>query len=82
MKNVPDRVDWFLLRTVKATGPFAELVFALMVLVFFAMVTGGLLYFGLDRYANAGEPCVVATCVRLSGAPMGKIGVTAFLRRH
>ena len=25
---------------------FAELVFALMVLVFFAMVTGGLLYFG------------------------------------
>ena len=24
MKNAPDRVDWFLIRTVKATGPFAE----------------------------------------------------------
>ena len=46
MKNVPDRVDWFLIRTVKATGPFAELVFTLMVLAFCAMVTGGLLYLG------------------------------------
>ena len=45
MKNAK-RVDWLLLRTVKAIGPFAELVFALMVLVFFAMVTGGLLYVG------------------------------------
>ena len=46
MKNAPNRVDWVLLRTVKAIGPFAKLVFTLMVLVFFTMVTGGLLYLG------------------------------------